>query len=282
MVKVSGLFPLTILRPGAILLLQLYWGLSRRGMMEDFKMRLIGLIVGLLFCCAGSASLGAVWIEFVDMGVPTDGVQLMHGWRGVTVRIQSDGAPITRLNFNPGGITGSIAHRWTDPTGQGNLDPHFYGITLEQRSLGPLTANNSTLSEFNFDSHFLGEVDDFQSIDFADEVNLNGFHLAPTHLTSTPFVGYGSPFPYTPAPDIDPFQLSRGRMYGNFTLTAAAQSPTIDLAYVVTDSSFMVAGQVYTADSTIPTPFQTRYFIPEPSFVGFAFFGAVGLIRRKR
>lgn len=178
--------------------------------MGDLQKSLISLIAGLFICCAGSSSRAAVWIEFVDMGVPTDGVQSMYGWRGIIARVHTDTGLITRLNFSSAGFIGSLAQRWVDPTGQADTDPSLYGAISANRSLGPIAADNSTLSEFNFDSHFLGDPSDYQTIEFADEYNLNGFHLPPTHLTSTPFVGYGSPFSYTPAPDIDPFLLGGG------------------------------------------------------------------------
>jgi hypothetical protein len=214
------------------------------------------LAVGVVFCAlvglAGSARAGA-HIQFIDMGTPRNGDVVMTGWRGVVVRVAVDGGmPITRIDLLD--IWGGMAQRWTDPNGRGE---YF------ETSPGPLPANNTFPSDFNFDSHLLGTAASVTVRPPApDEAIPYGFRTGRTGLSSTLFVGYGA----APVIDyhLDPIVFSAmGQLGGDLDVTAAYQSDSLDVAYIVTDSAFQIYGFVYTGSTGFF--FNSSYETPEPS-----------------
>ena len=185
-----------------------------------------------------TAALAVPYIEVIDRGVPTDGVRTMDGYRAFVVRLVSDDGPITRVelpSFLFGGIAGSLAQRWTDPSGAGD-----YTVT----SPGFLDADNSTPTDLNFDTHLLGDPAHFRVTDPLGEDAV--FGLFPrTGIPSTLSVGYGVT---TAEPTDDPLVAgSSGHLFGAFDVLPAFQSDTLDLAYVVSDSRFMISGDVFTS-----------------------------------
>jgi hypothetical protein len=200
-------------------------------------------------------TFGDAHIQFIDMGTPKNGAVTMNGWRGVVVRVSLDGGlPITRLQIaqefsDDGDIYGNIAQRWTDPTGQGN-----YSVN----SPGPMTANNTFSSDFNFDSHLLGDASSY-TVQRAVETSRRGFLTSRTGLPSDGFVGYGAA-PFTPY-YLDPILFSQGGHFGGILdVNPAFQSSSMDIAYVVTDSAFladigvMSGDQLFSAGSTFEVP----------------------------
>lgn len=223
-------------------------------------MQWIVWIAGILFGIAGTPSQATISIEFIDMGVPADGLQTMHGWRGVVVRASSDEFAIARFE---GEIFGSIAQRWLDPTESGQ--DAWYGLNEVDRSPGPYTANNTTLSDFNFDSHLLGEPSDFTSTVVSGEER-RPFYLYRTGLVSTPLTGYGGYFVQAPPFDITDFALDGGggRLVFDAPLVPQLHANTVDVAYIVTDSVF--SAYVIMRDETgSGAAAYRRYNIPEPA-----------------
>jgi hypothetical protein len=220
--------------------------------MKPFAFGLFAICLGLV--CAPT-TFGDAHIEFIDMGTPKNGAVTMNGWRGVVVRVSLDGGlPITRLQIaqefpDDGDIYGNIAQRWTDPTGQGN-----YSVN----SPGPMTANNSFSSDFNFDSHLLGDASSY-TVQKAVETSRRGFLTSRTGLPSDGFVGYGAA-PFTPY-YLDPILFSQGGHFGGvLDVNPAFQSSSMDVAYVVTDSAFladigvMSGNQLFSAGGTFEVP----------------------------
>src|SRR5436190_21423501 len=134
---------------------------------------LIGTVLLSVLERQGSLGQGSAHVKFIYMGTPTNGAGEMSGWRGVIVRVMLDsGEPIRRIDFRGGYIGGNIGQRWTDPTGQGNYT---------ETSPGPMTANNTFPSDFNFDSHFLGPAGMYSAA-AAGELNAHEFLTSRTGL----------------------------------------------------------------------------------------------------
>jgi len=200
----------------------------------------------------------------------------MNGWHGVIVRVVLDnGAPITRINLGGangfgGDISGAMAQRWTDPNGQENYT---------QTSPGPLTANNSFDSDFNFDSHLLGTPATY-TVQQVSETSNSGFLTSRTPLPSTGFVGYGAA-PYMHY-EIDPIALGGGSHTGGILdVNPGFQSSTMDIAYVVTDSAFEIQGDVYSGTGS-GAHLSAIFEVPEPGSSGVVAIGIAGVISRRR
>lgn len=227
---------------------------------------------------AGSPALAQIGahLEFIDTGTPKNGAVQMNGWHGVIVRVVLDGgAPITRINLGGAGgfggdISGAMAERWTDPTGQGNYT---------QISPGPITANNSFDSDLNFDSHLLGASEMYGASSSFFEAYFGGQLTKRTGLTSDGFVGYlASPFI---AQGSDPIIYGTGvHLRGLLDINPPFQSNAIDAAYVVTDSGFQVDIEVTGVGNA---GYASGIFqLPEPSVSGISLLGTVVgfLVRR--
>jgi hypothetical protein len=225
-------------------------------------------LVALICALPSVAARAAAHIDLIDMGTPNNGATVMNGWRGVIVRVLLDGGlPITRLDDIS--FFGNIAHRWADPTGQGKYT---------QSSPGPLAANNTFDSDFNFDSHLLGTPDKYVVRD-AFEVSQQGFLTSRTGLPSDGFTGYGAA-PYVHY-EIDPVLFAQGSLtHGSLDVNPPFQSSTIDMAYVVTDSAFQVHMDVFSGDRRFRAFDEFR--IPEPGTLwGAAVAVAAALLRRR-
>lgn len=243
-------------------------------------MRYGALIGTVAFCVlAGQRSLGqsGAHVEFIDMGTPTNGDVVMSGWRGVIVRVVLDsGEPIRQVNFGGntfgGFIAGNIAQRWTDPTGQFNYT---------QTSPGPLTANNTFASDFNFDSHFLGPAARYNSTAVTEfNASPGDFLTSRTGLVSNGSVGYGAAtlFPFNG----DPIHFRRGgNLTGVLDIATAFQASAIDAAYIVTDSDFQVSALVL-GPAGAGGLANGIYQVPEPGgILGWCIGAVVAVLRRK-
>ena len=152
----------------------------------------IGAVISYILASSPALAQTGAHLEFIDTGTPKNGSVVMNGWHGVIVRVVLDnGAPITRINLGGangfgGDISGAMAQRWTDPNGQENYT---------QTSPGPLTANNSFDSDFNFDSHLLGTPAMYAASSSFTEAYFGSSLTKRTGLPSDGFVGYlASPF----------------------------------------------------------------------------------------
>ena len=246
--------------------------------------RSLSALIGLV-CLASAPALAAPMVQVIDRGVPTDGTRVMTGYRGFVLRVVSDGAPIDSIALNglppltrgTTGILGDLAQRWTDPTGSGN-----YTVT----SPGPIDADNTSPSAFNFDSHFLPGVTPgirdpqfFAPYEFAGPFDRpTGFSTTGNPIPSDPFVGYGdAPNGFAPAVGNAFYETG---LQGRFVFPDPPHS--VDLAYVVTNSSFRYGFDVLLTDVSGGAAFGI-VTVPEPSgmaalMVGFAF----GRIRPRR
>jgi hypothetical protein len=231
----------------------------------------IGALVG-----ARSAS-AAAHVDFIDVGTPKSGAMVMSGWRGVIVRISLDnGLPITSLHLGDAfglGIFGNVAERWTDPQGRS---------MYTETSPGPLAADNSIDSDFNFDTHFL-PIDNVTYDPFSlREGSGAGRSLVTSRspIPSTPFVGYGATLP-EPVTIPDPLLLSNGGiMAGGYEAPAALQLNTIDVAYVVADGLFSVQGRVSSGNQDFNI--NSIYNVPEPSSLLLTLLGLGAWVGRPR
>ena len=221
---------------------------------------------------------GGVYLQAIDRGVPTDGTLTMDGFRGVTIRLVSDGGPITAVGVPSAftAIRGSLAHCWVSPTGDG---------LYTQRTPSFLQADNTSPDPLNFDSHFLGDpshyaVDPLQPLEETSFTGLFQPGLYPrTGLPSTPAVGYGVT---TPGPVFDPFLAGgAGHLGGRFEVLPAHQSQVMDLAYLVTDSLVLLRIQVTTTDSSLPQLLAANLLVPEPGGAS-ALLAAAGLALLRR
>ena len=214
---------------------------------------------------------GEVVVQAIDRGVPTDGTLTMDGFRGFTVRLVSDEGPITRVELQPlddGGVRGSLAHRWTDPQGNGDYT---------QRSPGFLPFDNTTPSVFNFDSHMLGDPSHFQVFQPPSEGAMFGL-FERTGIPSTPSVQYGVSTPQT---TFDPFLANTSSFIGGvYEVLPAFQSDVLDLAYVVTDSRFLIGAEVDTTSGT--SVLIADFLIPEPGMAATAVVGSLMFLCRRR
>jgi hypothetical protein len=232
--------------------------------------------VALICAIASVAARADAHLTFIDMGTPKNGATVMNGWRGVVVRVALDGGlPITRIGvarFFPqdGDIYGNIAQRWTDPTGQGKYT---------QTSPGPLPANNTFDSDFNFDTHLLGPADKFV-VQSTVETSRQGFLTSRTGVPSDGFTGYGAaPFAHY---ELDPIRFSLGSHTGGLLdVSPAFQSNTIDVAYVVTDSAFTISLDAFSGGERFPA--FGSFVVPEPGTLsGATSIAAAGALQRRR
>jgi hypothetical protein len=235
-----------------------------------------GWVVAVVASVWAPVAKAAAHVQFIDMGTPKSGAVVMNGWRGVVVRVSLDGGlPITRVDLfgdpNPetGTIAGNMAQRWTDPTGQGNYT---------ETSPGPLTANNTFDSDFNFDSHLLGPPEEY-TVQSASETCVVGFFTNRTGLSSNGFVGYGAaPFvQYGSDPIV--FGIA-GHVGGFLQVNPAFQSDSIDLAYIVTDGAFQATVRL---ESGTQAFMGSNIYVPEPGGLGaVALIAAPGILRLRR
>ena len=236
----------------------------------------IGAVISYILASSPALAQTGAHLEFIDTGTPKNGSVVMNGWHGVIVRVVLDnGAPITRINLGGangfgGDISGAMAQRWTDPNGQENYT---------QTSPGPLTANNSFDSDFNFDSHLLGTPAMYAASSSFTEAYFGSSLTKRTGLPSDGFVGYlASPFIPQGA---DPIVYGNGvHLGGLLDINPVFQSNAIDAAYVVTDSGFEVGVLVSGGDGG---GFASGVFqLPEPSgFCVVAASAAAALFRRR-
>lgn len=230
-----------------------------------------GWVVAVVMSVWAPVAKAAAHLQFIDMGTPRNGAVVMNGWRGVVVRVSlDDGLPITRIDLGADGISGGMAQRWTDPSGQGNYT---------QTSPGPISADNAFDSDFNFDSHLLGTPEMLTVVPPAPAEGIPaGFNTSRTGLPSDAFVGYVAPpvLNY----DADPILLGLGgKLVGRLNVNPGFQAGAIDAAYIVTDSRFAVDGVAYSG--TQGFGFGTGYRVPEPSGLAVWLIGAISLVTQR-
>jgi hypothetical protein len=166
----------------------------------------------------------------------------------------------------PRGIYGCFAQIWISPNGDGQYT---------QTTPGFRTENNSTLHEFNLDSHFLGNPANYIVNSPLEEGNVDfpGFNPIPSNET----FGYGSGRPFNLVHQV----ALTGYMRGAFDIVAAQQSSTFDVAYVALGGGGFLFGQVFTTQGTFEfdTGFSTGPSFPEPRMMCWAG-GLLLLLRR--
>lgn len=219
----------------------------------------LALLIGIFGLTAGASAQPTLTggVEFIEMGEPTNGTFTMHGLHGVVVRVHLDGGkPITSIGY-PGppavpntSVFGSQAQRWDYSQATGEFTPT------------PLsTARNQTPDDLNFDSHFLGLPSDYTNIQILGEGYYEGQFsregLPPSSAEEIYFAT--SPGPIYGLSDLG----DAGIMAAQFELTTSLQSSTLDLAYIVTDSSFVATIRLVSNGEYAHVGKQ--YLIPEPA-----------------
>lgn len=214
----------------------------------------VGVTLSVLAASAVAQPVNPITLRAVDVGVPTDGVRTMTGYRGYVLQFVSTIGPIRHVGLADGGIGraiyGGLAQRWTDPTASGD-----YTVT----SPGPFpdTRNDPAHpTELNFDSHFLFRPEQvvtpapfepqeraFGPLGFLrnDNLLLPGFNPIP----STPSVGYGTAL-------YDQFSAPAfASLQADYEILPPFRSDVIDVAYVVANRGFGVGAVVRVEGSTV-------------------------------
>jgi hypothetical protein len=170
------------------------------------------------------------------------------------IRLVSDSGNITGINFSgvsatgqPYGFFGTLGQVWTAPDADGNYT---------QSTPGFRTESNFQSSPFNFDSHFLGNESNY----IVDAALGEGNILFPNGNTipSDNSTGYGFGRRYVqPAP---------GFLTGSYHVMPGAESPTLDLAYIVAGyGDVLYRGEVITNGGTFGLVGILGGPIPEPA-----------------
>lgn len=208
----------------------------------------------------------------IDVGVPTDGTRVMTGYRGYVVRAESRNGDLIAgidlaTNFGIfGAVYGGLAQRWTDPTATGN-----YTVT----SPGPFpdARNDRGPSELNFDSHYLFRPEEVTveriresgapGIGFITRDNLDYPNFNP--IPSTPTVGYGT------ALSFPTFLTDYGMLEADYTYLPEFRRLSVDVAYVVSNTSFGVVGGVISdrtgINEVVSVFVSVPPDVPEPSWL---------------
>jgi hypothetical protein len=214
---------------------------------------------------------GAAHVQFIDVGTPKSGALVMEGWRGVVVRISlDDGLPITQAGLE---IYANIAQRWTDPQGMG---------LYTETSPGPLAADNSSDSDFNFDSHFLPtdhvDFDPLATREF--DVISPSLFTARDPIPSTPFVGYGATQPERVTIPVAELLTGGGHLVGSLDVQPQFPQSSIDVAYVVADGLIIVGANVDSGAQQFQV--FAAYDVPEASSLTLLILGVAALVGRGR
>jgi hypothetical protein len=243
--------------------------------------RLLGTLSALGVVSLASASPAAVTFVLVNRGTPvgSGGAPVVTGYTGYTLRlVESTGANITAVDMESGenGLFGPFVQRWTSSGGDGVYDTPTINLNSNNENL--------TNSVLNFDSHLLqpgtpkADANYVGKIGFVED--LGGATFAPS--------GSGVP-PFPNNSDSAGIVVSNitGSIQGAFGINGAAQSSTLDLAYVVLPNSYtgffgqgrMLVAVAGSAPQVVLHPFA---LIPEPAGAGLLAGSAWCLTRRRR
>lgn len=246
--------------------------------------RRTGLAMMCVIAHAASLANGAVFLQLPTLGAPQGTMHSLPppqgitvpGWTATTLRLVSDSGNITGVNFSgvnaqgiPRGVYGSFAQIWIAPNGDGNYT---------QTTPGFRTENNSFASEFNLDSHFLGDPASFIVHSPLEEGNVDIPSFNP--IPSDGSYGYGNGRPFALVHEIE----LTGCMRGRFDIAAAAQSPFFNLAYVALGGGGFIIGEVFTTEGafSVDIGFGTGIAFPEPTAIPVAWGLVVALGGRRR
>ena len=217
-------------------------------------LRPAALLFLLPLCAVIPDADAAVTIEIISVSPPQNSGQVMHGFGAAIVRVRSAAGNILGVDFDgqsasgqPLGFFGRMGQRWTSSQHNGVYDEQSPGF-LPQRNSGP--------SPLNFDSHFLGDPAHFNVVEDLKEGNVLFPDANP--IPSDPIVGYGLGRRFgTEEP---------GFLTGAYEVLPKAQSPILDVAYVVNGGAVLVQGEVVTDVGTFGVQaFLVVPDVPEPS-----------------
>jgi hypothetical protein len=213
------------------------------------------------------AAHGAIMLQLPTLGAPQGTMHSLPppqgitvpGWTATTLRLVSDAGNITGVNFSgvnaqgiPRGVYGCFAQIWIAPNADGNYT---------QTTPGFLRENNSFPSEFNLDSHFLGDPANFVIHSPLQEGNVDfpGFNPIPSDGT----YGYGNGRAFEIVHQI----ALTGYMRGAFDVSPSGQHTSLDLAYVALGGGGFMIGEVYTTGGAfeVAIGFSTGIPFPEPT-----------------
>jgi len=226
-----------------------------------------------LLASAACAALGlasmaqaAVVATIIDKGVPSSATVTATGYHGYVIRLTSNTGNITGVDASgTRGITGQMIQRWTDPD-----SPDGTGAYTVKTPTG--TAQNSTANVANFDSHFIPPGNDV------------GNMLVGSAMTEDAVIPpSGSPFPPFGTNTTNAGFGTGSFLRGAYGIAAAAQSPSLDVAYVVVKDNVQdpFTFQIATANGTFDVN-GTVPAIPEPATLSLAGLSALGLVGRRR
>jgi hypothetical protein len=186
------------------------------------------LLIGAIAATLGfsSSAPAAVIVTIIPRGVPvgSGGAPIAVGYHGYTIRLtENTGANITAVDLESGtnGLFGPFVQRWTSSGGDGVYDTPTVNVTGNNENL--------TNSVINFDSHLLQPGSPKADSNYVGKINFS-------EDPGVPFAPSGTPVPpFGTNSDSAGFVVSalNGTIQGAFGINGAAQSSTLDLAYVV-------------------------------------------------
>lgn len=231
-----------------------------------------------LLACAvlgiAASAQAAVVLTPISKGTPFNSSVTANGYTGWVLRLASDTGNISGVDVSGSrGIIAPMVQRWNDPDspdGTGN----WTGKTVTAVN------QNASANNANFDSHFLPPNGDV------------GNMLVGSALTEDAAFGavgqqFGGVFP---ANTVNSAIGQGSFLKGAYGVAAAAQSPTLDVAYIVLANQYEINGagavrftgeaQVSTANGTFVVPIKVTE-VPEPATLSLAGL-ALGLVARRR
>jgi hypothetical protein len=210
-----------------------------------------------------SAAQAAVVISYVSKGTPvgTGGVPVANGYQAQVLHLHSDSGNITAVDFSgTKGFNGAMIQRWGSSAGDGTYDVPSPGFS---------TVQGATQTPVNFDSHFLGVASSYAVGSALGENAIIG----PSGTTMAPFPANSDSAGFGPGTALQ----------GAYGVVAAAQSPDLDVAYIVYQNAATVpfTASVATANGTFDIA-GAMPAVPEPTALSLAGLGVLGAVARRR
>jgi hypothetical protein len=231
-------------------------GLSGKGLI----MRRVSLLLVFTGALANARITSAdVSFSYRFMGIPMSGPYSAPGYFGFVIHLHSDSGNIWGVDFSgTRGFQGQMVQRWLASNHDGDYDTPTPGFATEQ---------NLTNSPANFDSHFLG---------------LNANHNVASALFEDAVISPASTQPPAgPPPNTDEAGIGLGTfLKGAYGILPAAQSPDLDVAYIVCNSDVTWSAQVGTSGGVFDIN-SIGFPIPEPATITLAVCASVAALRRR-
>jgi hypothetical protein len=224
-----------------------------------------------------SAANAAIIVNWINRGTPvgSGGAPVATGYTGVTIRLtENTGANITAVDMESGtnGLFGKFVQRWTSSAGDGTYDTKTINVTGNNENL--------TNSVINFDSHLLQPGNPKADSNYVGKINFD------EDTGGVPFAPSGTPVPpFGTNGDAAGIVVSgiNGTIQAAFGINGPAQSPVLDLVYVVMrngDFPFHLGTALVAVAGQSPQLVNIDF--PEPAAMSLGSLGALGLLAHRR